>query len=603
MVSALLGAFLGGGDALLTLVANPDPGLLAFRFGYVLGPILMGVAWASVVGAVAAGLARGARRRIPAVAAGSIAIIWGLSVLVDAGRSGQGPSALAVLAAVTTLGAVALARLAIDLAAALDRLPARRQRAIGLAAGLAVVAGGVAIAPAGFRTVRAGTGMCHAAGAASPLHPNVLLVSVDALRADAAGTMHAYRRLADSGIEYTQHVTASPWTLPSIAALLTGLPPERHGAGRSLSSRSLLAKSPLAGDVRTVAERLAARGYRTHAIVTNPFLTARYGIDRGFCSFANVTMEGEAVRGLGQTAVLRYARAIAPRALPSDRASAIRARAERWLDAAGPEPFFLWLHFLDPHAPYGDRDGVSTSLTLDLMALQDRSGPEVPFGAMGLLRAGEYRPTAVERERIRALYRDDVEFLDRELDRLLDFLDARGLRQRTAVIFTADHGEEFWEHGGSEHGRTLYDEVLRVPLVIVPPGGADVPARRDALTSVLDVAPTILAVAGVAEPNAIERNLLEPAAPSDRALVLGNLLFGEEWTGLRTAAFKYLRSEHGEERLFDLEQDPGERVNRVAALPETLAALRAVASASGRQAATPHLEPSSCDPAVLVRAN
>jgi arylsulfatase len=230
--------------------------------------------------------------------------------------------------------------------------------------------------------------------------------------------------------------------------------------------------------VPTLASVLGAHGYRTHAVVTNPFLAARYGVDAGFCSFENVTMAGEAVRGMRQTTLVRLVRVLAPARLPSDRASTVGAHAARWLAAEGDRPFFLWLHILDPHAPYGDRDGASTSLVLDLMAFQESSGPEAPFRATGRLRAGEYRPDAAERRRIASLYRQDVAFADREIERLLDDLAGRGLLGRTAVVFTADHGEEFWDHGGVEHGRTLYEEVLHVPLVVVPAGGAPPAVRR-----------------------------------------------------------------------------------------------------------------------------
>jgi len=393
-----------------------------------------------------------------------------------------------------------------------------------------------------------------------------VLVTVDALRADEARTMSSYRRLVAAGSSFTQHVTTSPWTLPSVASLLTGRTPEEHGAGRSLSSRSLVRRTALRTDVATLAGMLGARGYATHAVATNPYLTARYGIDRGFCTFENVSIEGEALRALRHTTQLRWARALASRWLPSDRAPEVRRRAERWLARYGDRPFFLWVHFLDPHAPYGDRDGASTSLVLDLMAFQGSGATGVPFRAVGLTRAGEYRPDAEERTQIHALHREDVDFVDREIAAFLDFLVARGLDATTAVVLTADHGEEFWEHGGIEHGRTLYEEVLRVPLVIATPGGAA--ATHDDMTTVLDVAPTILELAGVGHGQLPGRDLLGETLRAPEPLRIGLTLFGEEWTGVRTADEKTMRSEHGEERLFDLRADPDERHN--------LAAIRAL---------------------------
>ena len=199
------------------------------------------------------------------------------------------------------------------------------------------------------------------------------------------------------------------------------------------------------------------------------------------------------------------------------------------------------------------------------MAFQRDGATGTPFRGVGLARAGEYRPGPEERERIRTLYRQDVETVDRELDALLDYLEARGLRQRTAIVLTADHGEEFWDHGGLEHGRTLYEEVVRIPLVVSDPGRA--PAIRDELTTVLDVAPTVLALAGITPTRLPGADLLDARAVPTRVLPLGQTLFGEEWSGYRTAAWKYARSEGGEERLYDLARDPGERRNLAAFTP------------------------------------
>lgn len=562
--AAIAALLTGVVDSLLTLASNPDPVAFSYRASYAVGPLLLALAWGLPVGLGAGAL--GVSGATPVVA------VWLASMIIDAVRAGQGWPAVAVLFIGCAIGAVAIARLAIDLASALERRSRTRRRLLWAGGVLALGVATAATMPASLTSFGGGTGPC-AEPRTRPAGPNLLLITVDALRFDAARQMQSYKRLAASGIEFTQHLTVSPWTLPSIASLLTGRPLFDHDAGTSLSTRSLLAKAPLRSDT-TLASVLGAHGYRTHAIVTNPFLTARYGVDAGFCSFENVTMAGEAVRGMSQTTVLRSLRAIAPAVLPDDRANTLRAHAEDWLAAEGPEPFFLWLHFLDPHAPYGDRDGASTSLALDLMAFQETAGPQAPFRATGRLRAGEYRPDAEERAWIASLYREDVAFADREIARLFDLLAARNLLERTVIVFSADHGEEFWDHGGVEHGRTLYDEVLHVPFVVRPAGGSAPAVRRD-LTGMPDVAATIVALLAVHAPELRGTNLLLGPAPGGAALVLGRLLFGEEWEGLRTEAFKYVRSETGEERVFDLLRDPDERVNGVAAMTESAAAGRA----------------------------
>jgi arylsulfatase len=558
------GALTGVADSLLTLAGSPDPGLLTYQLSYVFGPVLFALIWAGATGAIAAELARwrgGTVHTMANAAAGSIVTVWAASLLVEAWSAGQSVAALAVLAVGLGLGSLALARLAIDVAArmAACSLPARRVLAIGTGA---VLFGGVlAGTPRGASSFRGGTGPCNAPRPTAPGH-NVVLITVDALRTDEAQTMSSYRRLQSRGRAFTQHVTTSPWTLPSVASLLTGLPPEEHGAGQSLSSRSLVRRTALRTDVATLAGLLGAQGYATHAVATNPYLTAHYGIDRGFCTFENVSMEGEAVRALRHTTQLRWARVLASRWLPSDRAPEVRTRAERWLARHGEQPFFLWLHFLDPHAPYGDRHGGSTSLVLDLMAFQGPGATGVPFRAVGLTRAGEYRPGPEERRQIRALYQEDVAFVDGQIELFLDFLIARGLDRTTAVVLTADHGEEFWEHGGLEHGRTLYEEVLRVPLVVATPG--HVRGSLADLTTVLDITPTILALAGYPHTELPGRNLLgDTLAPAER-LPIGQTLFGENWSGVRAPGCKSMRSEYGEERVFDLKSDPDEHLNLAA---------------------------------------
>jgi arylsulfatase len=566
------GALTGVADTLLTLAASPDPGLRTYRLSYVFGPILLALVWSLPLGAtVAAAHRRGGRsaRGVALVAAGAIQAVWAASLLVDGWRGGQSPLALVVLVGVLGIAGVALARLAVDLATGFAACAPATRRALAATAAFVLGGGVLAGTPRGTAGFRGGDGPCANPPVATA-KPSVILVTADALRADVAREMRSYRRLAAAGVVFTQHVTTSPWTLPSLASLMTGVAPANHGAGESLSSRSLVLRTPMRRDVATVAGVLGAHGLVTHAVVTNPFLTARYGMDRGFCTFENVSMEGEALRALAQTTPLRLARALAGRWLPSDRAPAVRARAERWLDRHGDRPFFLWLHFLDPHAPYGDRDGASTSLVLDLMAFQRDGATGAPFRGVALARAGEYRPGQEERRRIRALYRDDVDTVDRELIALLDYLDARGLRGRTAILLTADHGEEFWDHGGLEHGRTLFEEVVRIPLVVAPPGRR--PETRDGFTTVLDVAPTLLALAGADPRPFAGMDVLNPRTEPARVLPLGQTLFGEAWSGYRTSRWKFARSESGEERLYDLAVDFGERRN--------LAAVAAAAAAA-----------------------
>lgn len=571
----LAGATFGVLDALLTFAAEPDPGRDAYRLGYALGPIFADAAGGGALGAVAGALVRPASPA--ALAAGLMAVLWATSILVAVPAAASTPVWVAATGAVA-LAAVALGRLARDAAAAVSRgsLAVRRAGAAA-AAGLALGAG-AALLPAGVDAFRGGTGPCADASRPPAGAPDLLLVTVDALRADSARSMRAYARLVARGSVYEQHVTPSPWTLPAMASLFTGLPEAQHGAGRSLSAHSLAERTRLGRESATLARRLGEHGYATHAIVTNPYLAPSYGVDAGFCSFENLSGPVESARGLSHSVPLRLAGALVPGLLPSDRADRVRARGAAWLSDPPDRPFFLWLHFLDPHAPYGDRDGASTSITLDLLALQSGRGFEVPFGALASIRAGEYRPDAAERARVTALYEQDVAYVDAQLERLLDLLELSPRFSRALVVLTADHGEEFWEHGGVEHGHTLHEEVVRVPLVMAGPG---IPqgVRKEA-TSALDLAPTLLAVAGLASDDLPGADLRGPL-PLSRALRLEGLLFGPQWVGVRSSPLKYLRSEFGEERLYDLAADPAERRDVAGAREPELAELRRSAAALG----------------------
>src|SRR5262249_34270409 len=152
---------------------------------------------------------------------------------------------------------------------------------------------------------------------------------------------------------FTAAISQAPWTLPSLASLFTGLTPSRHGAGRSTNPLDLLARTPIDDDVPLLTEALRDAGYTTYAIVTNPFLSRRFGFGRGFDGFDNLTMQSEAALTFRDTLFLRVFEAVAPRTLARDGGAGVTERARAWLATHRETKFFLWLHYLDVHAPYG----------------------------------------------------------------------------------------------------------------------------------------------------------------------------------------------------------------------------------------------------------
>ena len=373
------------------------------------------------------------------------------------------------------------------------------------------------------------------AGPAQPAHeaaaaPNILLVTVDTLRADhlgcygfAGARTPVIDALAARGTRFETAVAHSPITGPSHASILTGLTPLRHGVRNN-------SDYVLPSGVPTLPAILAGAGYRTAAFVSGFPLEQRFGFDRGF-----------------ETYDARFPRGTDPRRAPYvERPADLTTRAAvRWLDerAASPGPWFLWVHYYDPHSPY-----------------------EPP---------AEYASAFAGRA-----YDGEIAFADAQLGLLLRRLDEHGLSLRTLVLVTADHGESLGEHGEATHGMFVYDSTLRVPLILAGPG---IPRGRTATVvgRGIDVSPTILDYAGQPAPAAIEGRSVRPAiegqAMSDEPAYAESLFASLHlrWAPLyawRTAKWKLVDAPRPE--LYDLEADPGELQDRAASEASRTDALR-----------------------------
>lgn len=409
-----------------------------------------------------------------------------------------------------------------------------------------------------------------------PERPNVVLISIDTLRADHLGG-YGYRRktspnldaLAARGVLFENAVAPSSWTLPSHASLLSGVSPYRHGA--------VSAASRIRDDVPLLAELLRAHGYHTVAFVNAPFVGSSYGFARGFERFDE-----------------RY----------EQRRRDLAARHRDLIDAVdGLEPpFFLFVHYMDVHTPY------RPPKEFNVFAKDKRSSEvlrDVGVGSVVELRnaarEGRFAMSDADRDRLRDLYDGEILALDAHLGTFLATLEGR--HPDTLVIVTADHGEEFLEHGAFGHGDTLYEEVLRVPLIVAGPGVAR-GVRAATLATSVDVVPTVLESVGAAVPEGLDGRSLRPVL---RAGGAGTAAARDLRTGvvaLHTASSdgtRALRGVRGEGRkllhddlrktveLYDLDSDPAERTNLARAttdpvLERALAALGTVTSgASVRQ--------------------
>jgi arylsulfatase A-like enzyme len=360
---------------------------------------------------------------------------------------------------------------------------------------------------------------------------NLLLISLDTLRADHVGaygcdlpTTPAIDRLAAEGTLFEQTISAYPSTPASHMTMLTGTYPSVHG---------VVGPSDRLGRIPTLAELLAARGYETAAVTEDGMLVAGAGFSRGV-GYYRENRSTSIWDASGQVDVTFPA-------------------ALRWLEAHRGEKFFLFVHTYQVHEPY------SPPPAFNLFTTYRQDGREVPIT--------EATPLAT---RDRHAYAGEVRYVDSELERLLDGLAALGEAARTLVVVTSDHGEEFWEHGWKAHDESLYDEVLRVPLVLRAPGLVPAGVRVPVQVSLVDLAPTLLDLLGVPAPASMQGVSLVPLLHDPRAPALAARAVFAELTkrrkntrlvAARTAAFKWIFHEPPDVpvQVFDLQADPGER--------------------------------------------
>ncbi len=317
------------------------------------------------------------------------------------------------------------------------------------------------------------------ATAAEPARPNVLLITIDTLRADHLSsygyhllTTPRLDRLAAEGVRFERAYTAIPLTGPSHISLLTGRYPQEHGGKVN--------GQPLAEDPRlvTLAQILQSNNYRTAAYVSAwPLKKRLTRLDRGFEIY-----DQEFNRQYQLFNSYRSAEDVTP--------LAIRWMQERAKDSPR-EPFFLWAHYFDPHKPYHLREEFSH--------LKPNPG-------------GTYQPAPLNKkmaDRIRR-YDTEIAYTDHHIGKLLDELETLGLRESTLIIVVADHGESLGERGYVGHGRQLYDNIVRVPLILSYP--ATIPSGRvvHQHVSLLDVMPTVLDLLGIDFPLSLQGKTLKP---------------------------------------------------------------------------------------------
>ena len=381
--------------------------------------------------------------------------------------------------------------------------------------------------------------------------PDVIIVLADTLRADRVGTANGrpnltpfLDRLAGSGVVFTNAYSTSSWTNPAVASLFTSRHPSQHGVTRF--------DSRLPAEEVTMAERLTAGGWWSLGVVANFRLAREGGFGQGFAAWLPhlVGTRGKVrAKRIAATTRSYYDVFFAP------------VRRTRWTRRT--RPAFLYLHFMEPHSPYDPPEHLRRRIAGDPPpGVSDR---EANAKLADVARWSEL--SDVEVARLARLYDAELVSLDRALERLFADLRARGLLEHAIVVVTADHGEEFHDHGGLLHGSALYEESVRIPLIMVGPGLPPGHVVGDEV-SLVDVAPTLLALLGLPpEPRFEGRSLLERLSPASEAadVVLqlpplgAGLQLRRHSAGLVHARRKLLLpAGPGAPQGYDLEDDPGE---------------------------------------------
>jgi arylsulfatase A-like enzyme len=387
--------------------------------------------------------------------------------------------------------------------------------------------------------------------------PNVVLISIDTLRPDHLGCYRYERdtspnidQLAADGALFETAVSSTSWTLPAHCAMFTGLSDTVHGC---VEMDRRLADSRV-----TLAERLKAAGYATVGFFSGPALHPVFGLGQGFdnyvdcTSYANLTVK---VADAGQPLDGGVVESESNADITSPR---VYQQVHAWLQQNQRRPFFMFVHMWDVHfdfippPPYDrkfDPDYQGT-VTGEGFFIDPSINPAMP---------------ARDLEHIIALYDGEIGWTDEHVGKILADLDKLKLRDKTVVMLLSDHGEEFFEHGRKGHRQTLYDEVIRIPLIVRYPGHVPAGLRVRRQARMIDVAPTLLDLVGMPAPTNVMGHSLVPLFSggelSGDTLAVSELFsVGRELRSFRRLDSKMIYNEQTKgASFFSLLEDPRER--------------------------------------------
>ena len=428
------------------------------------------------------------------------------------------------------------------------------------------------------------TAELHGSAAAAGLRPNVLLITIDALRADHLSS-YGYTGiqtknidyLAEKGVLFEQMIAQSPWTRPSFGSIWSSLYPSQNMLGSRFD--------PILGsDAPTIAELLADSGYITIGLNTTPQLDKSYGFDKGFQLYIDLFP----FHPLRFSSLFKAVKEIAPfiagpfepdiiSYLPADKVCRIFDKVLERLTKEN-KPFYFWIHFMDPHLPYNshrngqnDRRPQAKKISMsDIEKFLEESGDRM-----------------VLKDLLPGMYEEEILFADRYIGVMTNILENAGLLDGTMIVLTSDHGEELFDHGGNQgdarpdrpqspdyyrgydHGHTMYEELVRIPLIIKLPDAQHAGTRIESIAQHVDILPTIAAVVGITDAAAdagfqgvnLLRCLKNEDAPETRYAKSEYVLYGSELKQIRSTSHKLIyHSDDQSFEFYDLLEDPRELI-------------------------------------------
>lgn len=367
-----------------------------------------------------------------------------------------------------------------------------------------------------------------------PERPNLIIYLVDALRADRLGCYGNRRPVspridafANEAILFENAIAQSSWTKAAVASIFTGLWPVAHGTNGP--------DSVLPPEVRTLPEALSSAGYATAAVIANAFVSSPFGFSRGFDQFKYLK------HGHGSS-------------------ENVNEQVFDWIASQAQEPFFLYVHTIDPHAPYAAPQPFLSKYAGDV--------PDPTVGEVETVRGlvlGKVTPSEELTKNLESLYDAEIAHNDAGFGAFIDFLDSNGLLDNSVVLFTSDHGEAFGEHQTWTHGIDLYAEVIEIPMIMRLPKGSFGGTQTGQVVQHIDIVPTFLSLAEISSPSPGRGQNLLASSGIDRWAASYLDYWGQNGASIVTDRWKYifpLSIKFGRKaQLFDRHEDPGEHNN------------------------------------------